>query len=83
MLVDVHVQLLGVQRGIGLDEVAEFDQLDLQAFLGGHLLHDFTDLRVRADGDTHLQLGVLRHRRGAGKTDKGGKNGQGMTKAHG
>ncbi|MNQ98331.1 hypothetical protein D3C85_1140160 [compost metagenome] len=82
MLVDVQVQLLRLQRRVGLDEVAEFNQLHLQAFFGGNLLHHLADLRVRADGHADLQFGVLRHGLGAGKTDQGGKNGQGMAKAH-
>ncbi|MNQ97536.1 hypothetical protein D3C85_1131920 [compost metagenome] len=83
MLVDVQVQLLGVQCCVGLDEIAELNQLHLQALLGRHLLRHFSDLRVRADGDAHLQFGVLRHGLGTGESEHGGKNGEGMAKAHG
>lgn len=65
--------------GVGLDEIAELDQLDLQALPGRDLLHHFADLGVRADGHADLELGVLRQgRRGGGKSDEGGNGGQGV-----
>ena len=79
MLVDVQVQFLGIERGVGLDEIAELDQPDLQALPGRDLLHHFTDLGMRANGHADFQFGVLRHgRRGGGESDQGGKGGQGV-----
>ncbi|MNL57704.1 hypothetical protein D3C87_1812890 [compost metagenome] len=54
MLVAVGVQVAGGQRGVGLDVVAELDHLDVQAVLGGDLLHLFHDLGVRAAGHADL-----------------------------
>ena len=75
MLVAVGVEVAGGQRGVGLDVVAELDDLDLQAVLLGDLLHLLEDLRVRAGGDADLQRLVLRQQRRGQRGGDGDRQG--------
>jgi hypothetical protein len=72
VLVAVGVQVAGGERGVGLDVVAELDDLDLQAVFFGDLLDLLKDLRVRAGGDADLERLVLREhggRQGGGQRE--------------
>jgi hypothetical protein len=64
MLIAVGVEVAGGQRGVRLDVVAELDDLDIEAILGGDLLDLFHDLGVRTAGHADLDRLVLRHRGG-------------------
>jgi hypothetical protein len=70
VLVAVGVQVAGGERGVGLDVVAELDDLDFQAVFFGDLLDLLKNLRVRAGGDADLERLVLREH-GAG--ERGGQ----------
>ncbi len=65
MLEAVGVQVASVERGVRLCIVTEFDDLDEQATLFGHLFHHFEDLRVRAGHRADLEGLVGRLGRGA------------------
>ena len=49
------------QRSVGLNVVAELDDLDLEAVLLGNLFHLLKNLRVGAAGHAHLDGLVLGH----------------------
>jgi hypothetical protein len=59
VLVAVGIQVAGGQRRIGLDIVAELDDLEVQTVLGSNLFDHFHDLRVRAGGHADLDGLVL------------------------